>query len=109
MELPAELTADENSVMNLFHIAQEAVENAARHASASHIQITLRVIGADLELQVVDDGVGFDPVQVAQVGMGLRMMRFRAELAHGYLLIESRPGHGAGLRCRCPARTDHAP
>jgi PAS domain S-box-containing protein len=107
MDLPAELTADENSVMNLFHIAQEAVENAARHAAASDIEVTFRVVGADLELQVVDDGVGFDPAQVAPVGMGLRMMRFRAELARGYLLIESRPGHGARLRCRCPARTYH--
>jgi signal transduction histidine kinase len=107
MELPAELTVDENSVMNLFHIAQEAVENAARHAAASDIQLTFRVSGTDLELQVVDDGVGFDPAQVAPDGMGLRMMRFRAELARGLLQIESSPGRGARLHCRCPARVNH--
>jgi signal transduction histidine kinase len=107
LDLPPDLAADEHSVMNLFHIAQEAVENAARHAAASDIQIHVRVAGPDLELQVCDDGVGFDPLQVSRSGpgMGLRMMRFRAEMARGFLSIESRPGHGARLRCRCPART----
>jgi two-component system CheB/CheR fusion protein len=106
MDLPSELSVDENSVMNMFHIAQEAVENAARHAEAGDIRLSLRATGSDLELQVVDDGVGFDPVHVPNPGMGLRMMRFRAEMARGYLSIESRPGFGARLRCRCPARTD---
>jgi PAS domain S-box-containing protein len=107
MDLPPELAADENSVMNLFHIAQEAVENAARHAGARDIHIHVSLAGPDLELQVSDDGVGFDPSQISRsgLGMGLRMMRFRAEMARGYLSIESRPGHGARLRCRCPART----
>jgi PAS domain S-box-containing protein len=106
MDLPSGLRVDENSVMNLFHIAQEAVENAARHAAASDIEISVRALGSELELQVSDNGVGFDPLQVASAapGMGLRMMRFRAEMARGYLSIESRPGHGARLRCRCPAR-----
>ena len=94
--------------MNLFLIAQEAVENSARHAAAGEIEIHLRATGSELELQVVDDGVGFDPAQAAgrRIGMGLRMMRFRAEMARGYLSMESRPGQGARLRCRCPARTD---
>jgi PAS domain S-box-containing protein len=107
MDLPPDLNADENSVMNLFHIAQEAVENSARHAAATDIHISVRATGSDLELQVIDDGVGFEPSKVssAGAGMGLRMMRFRAEMARGYLSIESRPGHGARLRCRCPART----
>jgi PAS domain S-box-containing protein len=108
MDLPPELSVDENSVMNLFHIAQEAVENAARHSAASDIAVSFRATGSELELQVVDDGVGFEPTQVSRgrLGMGLRMMRFRAEMARGYLSIESRPGQGARLRCRCPARTD---
>src|SRR5690606_35590339 len=105
MELPEGLSVDENPVMNLFHIAQEAVENAARHAGVSDIRLTFRVTGPDLELQVEDDGVGFDPLQVAG-GTGLRMMRFRADMARGFLSIDSRPGFGARLRCRCPAKTE---
>ena len=108
MELPEELSVDENPVMNLFHIAQEAVENAARHAGVSDIRLTFRVTGPDLELQVEDDGVGFDPLQVAG-GTGLRMMRFRADMARGFLSIDSRPGFGARLRCRCPAKTERVP
>jgi PAS domain S-box-containing protein len=108
MDLPAELSADESSLMHLFHIAQEAVENAARHAGAEEISITFRATDTELELQVSDDGVGFDTMRINRegMGMGLRMMRFRAEMAHGYLSIDSRPGHGARLRCRCPARTE---
>lgn len=106
MDLPDALSVDENPVTNLFHIAQEAVENAARHAHAREILVSLQADGADLELQVEDDGVGFDPLQVRDAGMGMRMMRFRAEMARGYLAIESRPGHGARLRCRCPARME---
>lgn len=106
LDLPDDLAVDENSVTNMFHIAQEAVVNAARHAGAREIRLTFRVAGPDLELQVEDDGVGFDPVHMAQAGMGMRMMRFRAEMARGFLSIESRPGHGARLRCRCPARTE---
>lgn len=108
LDLPEDLAVDANPVTNIFHIAQEAVANAARHAGASQIHLTFRVAGPDLELQVEDDGVGFDPVNVAQAGMGMRMMRFRAEMARGFLSIESRPGHGARLRCRCPARMEKA-
>lgn len=104
--LPEDLAVDENPVTNMFHIAQEAVVNAARHGSAGEIRMTFTVGPTELELQVEDDGVGFDPVQAGEAGMGMRMMRFRAEMARGYLSIESRPGHGARLRCRCPARTE---
>lgn len=104
--LPEDLSVDENPVTNMFHIAQEAVINAARHGSAREIRMALRVNGAELELQVDDDGVGFDPTQAGEAGMGLRMMRFRAGMARGYLSIESRPGSGVRLRCRCPARTE---
>lgn len=106
LDLPADLLVDENPVTNMFHIAQEAVMNAARHAQASDIRVWFGLKGSELELQVEDDGIGFDPVQAGEAGMGMRMMRFRAEMARGYLSIESRPGHGARLRCRSPARTE---
>ena len=53
-------------------------------------------------LLVIDDGKGFDPLDSAAAGMGLRIMRFRAQLLGGYLSVESRPGAGTTLRCRCP-------
>ena len=90
--------------MQLYRIAQEGVLNAARHAGATQIHLRLRVAGADVELLVIDDGKGFDPLQFARGGMGLRIMRFRAQLIGGYLSVESRPGAGTTLRCRCPVK-----
>ena len=55
------------------------------------------------ELVIIDDGKGFDPLDSAS-GMGLRIMRFRAQLIGGFLSVESRPGAGTTLRCRCPVK-----
>jgi signal transduction histidine kinase len=106
LDLPTDLLLDENAATNLFRIAQEAVLNAARHADAQSISLRLAVTGADLELLVVDDGKGFDPLEVARGGTGLRIMRFRAQLVGGYLAVESRPGAGTTLRCRCPVKAN---
>jgi len=108
LELPPDLSVDENSVVNLFHIAQEAVANAVRHSQARNIGVALRAVGPYLELQVDDDGVGFEPLGADRRGAGIRMMRFRAEVAGGYLIIESRPRHGSRVRCQCPGRMDPA-
>jgi PAS domain S-box-containing protein len=105
LALPPDLQLDENAATNLYRIAQEAVLNAARHADAAHISVHFRVAGPDVELLVIDDGKGFDPLQFARGGMGLRIMRFRAQLVGGYLAVESRPGGGTTLRCRCPVKT----
>ena len=78
--------------------------NAARHADAQQISVSFCVAGPDVELQVMDDGKGFDPLQPARGGMGLRIMRFRAQLVGGYLSVESRPAGGTTLRCRCPVK-----
>jgi PAS domain S-box-containing protein len=104
LSLPEEMSLDENTATNLYRIAQEGVLNAARHADASQIHLRLRVAGPDVELLIIDDGKGFDPLQFARGGMGLRIMRFRAQLIGGYLSVESRPGAGTTLRCRCPVR-----
>jgi signal transduction histidine kinase len=104
LSLPDEMSLDENTATNLYRIAQEGVLNAARHAHAAQIHLRLRVAGPDVELLVIDDGKGFDPQQFAQGGMGLRIMRFRAQLIGGYLSVESRPGAGTTLRCRCPVQ-----
>jgi PAS domain S-box-containing protein len=101
LQLPESLPLDEDAASNLYRIAQEGVLNAARHSDAEHIRLRLRVAGTDVELLVSDDGRGFDPLHLARGGMGLRIMRFRAQLLGGYLSVESRPGAGTTLRCRC--------
>jgi signal transduction histidine kinase len=103
LELPEEAEGiDENCASNIYRIAQEGVLNAARHGRATHIALLLRVGGGVAELVVSDDGRGFDPQKVGRGGMGLRVMRFRAQMLGGYLSVESVPGGGTTLRCRCP-------
>jgi PAS domain S-box-containing protein len=101
LRLPAQLQLDENAATNLYRIAQEGVLNAARHAEAENVHLRFRIAGGNVQLLVIDDGKGFDPQQFAR-GMGLRIMRFRAQLVGGYLSVESRPGGGTTLVCRCP-------
>ncbi len=109
LELPDDLAVDENTVTNLYRIAQEGVENAVRHSGARNIRLCFHVTGSQIELLVTDDGKGFDPLQAARAGMGLRVMQFRAQLVRGFLSVESKPGGGARLRCLAPARMSKDP
>ncbi len=84
--LPAEFEIE------LFRIAQEAVQNALRHGQASRIAIRLNHQRGRVVLQVEDNGQGFDINAVESSGIGLRSMRDRAELLQGTLRIASRPG-----------------
>ncbi|MEO8314937.1 MAG: PAS domain-containing protein [Pseudomonadota bacterium] len=104
LALPRETILDENTASNLYRIAQEGVLNAARHANAQNIQLSFRAAGPEVELLIVDDGKGFDPLQFTRGSTGLRLMRFRSQLIGGYLSIESRPGAGTAVRCRCPVK-----
>jgi signal transduction histidine kinase len=54
-------------------------------------------------LTVRDDGLGFDPEHTARGGMGLQIMRYRAESLGGALTLRSRPGDGAEVRCIVPS------
>ena len=79
----------------LLRIAQEAIQNAERHASADAISVALKALpGRGLQMIVADDGHGFDPSSPGR-GFGLTGMRERAAAAHAELTIESAPGAGA--------------
>jgi PAS domain S-box-containing protein len=104
--LPPLVELDENTASNLYRIAQEGMLNAARHSKARRISVSMAVVDRLVELNINDDGCGFDPYSVRGGGMGLRVMRFRAQMISGYLIIDSQPGRGTNLRCRCPVRPD---
>ena len=86
---------------HLYRIAQEAVTNALKHAAAHRIGVAVTVTGAEIELAVDDDGVGFDP-EYRSGGLGLDSLNLRAAALHGSVRITAIPGHGTTLRCRCP-------
>ena len=82
----------------LFRVAQEALNNVARHAGAATASVTLRQDADGLILAVGDDGVGFDPANRARGrSLGLASMRERVRLVNGTLDIESASGRGTSV------------
>jgi len=88
----------------IYRVVQECYQNIAKHSAASHVNLLLRSTDTLLELNVEDDGVGFDVDRaVAQPkSFGLKGMRERVALLRGRLEIRSSPGHGATIAMRLP-------
>lgn len=79
--------------VGLYRIAQEALNNMAKHARASQAVVTLRLAEV-VRLTVADNGTGFDPDAVSADHLGLRIMRERAEAIGARFSIYSEPGEG---------------
>ena len=93
----------------LYRVAQEALNNVAKHARATHAAVRLRCRPGAVELHVCDDGLGFDPVSTGIDSLGLGIMRERAEAIGAVLEIDSRPGEGTQV-CVCwPADKETSP
>jgi PAS domain S-box-containing protein len=86
----------------LFRIAQEALNNAAKHSSATTIEVGLEESEGELVLSVRDDGRGFDPAAAPRGRWGMTTMRERAEAAGGRLVVDSAPGAGTIVRAAVP-------
>jgi len=98
---------DGDGALCLFRVAQEALGNAARHAQASSVTVTLRHVDGGLLLAVSDDGVGFDAeTPVAGRHLGLASMRERARLVNGTIDVESAPGSGTTVVAWAPMPED---
>jgi signal transduction histidine kinase len=79
----------------LYRITQEALNNALKHAMASSVTVHIQVLDGHVELEVADNGVGFDPGAPGhREGMGLVSMRERAKKLGGTLRVMSAPGQG---------------
>jgi PAS domain S-box-containing protein len=97
------LRLNEDFATHLYRIAQEALTNVVRHSLASEVAIGLEIVGNELQLRVDDNGRGFThqpPDGVA--GLGLKMMRYRARMLGGDLVLETSANGGASVRCSCP-------
>ena len=99
---------DPESETALYRIAQQALSNAARHAHATTIALTLASGEGNLILRVADNGRGLASTAPesgrAQKGFGLVSMRERAELLGGRLLLESNPGRGTTVSVTIPRK-----
>ncbi|HUI07519.1 MAG TPA: PAS domain S-box protein [Verrucomicrobiae bacterium] len=93
------LLADKAATTHLYRIAQEAVSNAIRHGQATRIWIRLVWKKNKLTLRIRDNGKGFSKRQAVKRGIGIRSMRYRANLIGSLLAIESQPGAGTIVTC----------
>jgi PAS domain S-box-containing protein len=97
------LIPDGSTATHLYHIAQEAVNNAIKHGRASHIIVHLSPANDKLALTVTDDGVGFSTVPKTHPGMGLHIMNHRARMIGGSLEIRRCHQNGTVVTCLFPA------
>ena len=99
---------DEATAIGIYRIAQEALLNAARHAQARALVLTLAVADDTLSLEVQDDGRGFDPEDVAVNALGIKSMEERALALGGKLRLWSEPGKGTRVSMQCPCVTQRS-
>jgi two-component system nitrate/nitrite sensor histidine kinase NarX len=97
LEVEGECRLEVEVKIALYRIAQEALNNVAKHAGASAASIRLSCQPEQVELQVHDDGLGFDPANLSPNSLGLGIMRERVEAIGAVLTIESRPGSGTKI------------
>jgi PAS domain S-box-containing protein len=95
---PMSAAVGKDATLCLYRVAQEALNNIARHAHARAAGVMLRQMDGGLLLAVKDDGIGFDPEESgARASLGLVSMRERLRLVNGTLDIESAPGRGTSI------------
>ena len=97
------LTLDDGAATHLYRIAQEAFTNAIRHGRVTQVSIDLATADGILALSVQDNGRGFDERNVSN-GMGMKLMRYRAQMLGGDVTIANHEGSGVIVRCTCPHR-----
>ena len=96
--------SDEGAAKQLYHIAQEALNNTLKHAKAKSIVIRLDQDEKELTLAIEDDGVGMPEDGGQAGGMGLRTMNYRARLVGAALAIRRGQRDGTIVKCALPRR-----
>lgn len=92
--------SDAHIAAQFYRIGQEAVTNAARHSGGHHIHISFKTTTALAQLEVRDDGRGFSlPALNGKSGLGLRAMKYRADVIGATLHIDSAPNRGTRIVC----------
>jgi PAS domain S-box-containing protein len=85
----------------LFRVMQEAIQNAIKHSGSRHIDVSLRGGLNEIQLTVLDSGIGFDPEDATRgSGLGLTSIRERLKLVDGKLFIDSQSQRGTTILAR---------
>ncbi len=104
LHLPAdEVSLDEDRAMVVFRIVQESLTNVLRHSGADRVDITLRSVAGTCEVEVCDNGKGFEPGNIDRPNsFGIVGMHERALILKGTLDIANAKAGGAVLKLRIP-------
>ena len=88
----------------IYRVAQESLQNIAKHSKATHVNLSLRVADKNIRLSVADNGAGFSAktADSKPMSFGLAGMRERAEMLGGTLTVRSAPGKGATITLLLP-------
>jgi signal transduction histidine kinase len=97
-EVWPETGLSEASASHLYRIAQEALTNAARHGRPSRVEILLEVSSSGFSLTITDDGAGIGRAKKTGTGMGLKIMRYRADMIGAEFRIEPNMPQGTIVR-----------
>jgi signal transduction histidine kinase len=98
-----EFGLDFSRAASLYRVAQEAIGNAVQHGHGTAIDVALRVGPDTVQLEVRDNGVGFDSNDPkSRTGLGMTSMRERIDLEHGTLTVQSQPGQGTLVTATVP-------
>ncbi len=104
---PDHVDVDGCVAMHVYRVVQEAIHNVMKHARATRLDISLTRHGAWGEIAIDDNGTGLPASALrGDLGMGLRLMDYRARLAGGDLQLEPGEAGGTRVRCRFPLQSD---
>jgi len=88
---------------HLFLIAKETIHNVIKHSRATEVHLEMAVVQDAYQFKLEDNGCGFAiPALADSPRQGLRNLRVRVEAVGGQIEIQSRPGHGTGIRITVP-------
>ena len=96
------LIHDDAMATHLYHIAQEAVNNAIKHGQAKNLLIRLSAENGWGTLQINDNGTGIQEDRSSSHGMGLHIMSYRAGVIGGRLEVRPSPPRGTCVTCMFP-------
>ena len=97
------LVQDETSALNLYRIAQEAVANAVQHGEPKELRISLTRDRRGITLSIRDSGKGMSAT-TGYNGLGIHIMKYRANTVGGSLTVDSKPNDGTTITCHVPSR-----
>jgi two-component system, NarL family, sensor kinase len=102
IDAPADAGRPDTRVV-LFRVLQETLANVRRHAGARRVSVRFAAVNGTLELDIRDDGHGFDPARLPRGHLGILYMRERVEGCGGRFEVRSRPGAGTEVHVTVPA------